>query len=321
METLPKVGVALSGGGARGLAHLGVLQVLEESGVPVDVVAGTSMGGIVACLYAAGIPLDDLIAFSKKIGIVDLASPDLKWRGLFGHEKLTHLLSDLLGDDGVTFEDLDVPAAVVCADIETGELVVLDRGPIIPAMLATSAVPFVFAPIYHQGRWLVDGGVLNNLPVDVVCRMGAERILGVNVPPSLDLSLEDEEMSKGLSLHRLRLFRHHIPDWRLPFLIAEVSAGITIRAIDRTRLTLCPPDLLLEIQLPGVGLFPTGGGAEIEAGRKVAMAHMEELVKLKARLSLPVWKKLQRSVINRFRLAWMALRYPEPPLYPGKTVI
>jgi NTE family protein len=315
------IGVALSGGGARGLAHLGVLQVLEEAGVPIGIVAGTSMGGIVACLYAAGIPLDDLIAFSKKIGIIDLASPDLKWRGLFGHEKLASLLADLLGGDGVTFEDLNIPAAVVCADIETGELVILDRGAIIPAMLATSAVPIVFSPVYHQDRWLIDGGVLNNLPVDVVCHLGAERILAVNVPPSVDLSLEDEEMPKGLSLRGLRLFRHHIPDWRLPFLIAEASAGITIQAIDRTRLTLCPPDLLLEIQLPGVGLFSTGNGAEIEAGRKAAMAHMEELAKLKAGLSLSLWKRLQRSVINRLRLAWMALRYPEPPLYPSKIVI
>jgi NTE family protein len=301
------------------LAHLGVLQVLEEARVSVNVVAGTSMGGIVACLYAAGIPVNELIAFSKKIGVVDLASPDPKWRGLFGHEKLIYLLSDLLGSDGVTFEDLNIPAAVVCADIETGELVILDRGPIIPAMLATSAVPIVFAPVYHQDRWLVDGGVLNNLPVDVVCSMGAERILGVNVPPSLDLSLKDAEMTKGLSLRGLRLFRHHISDWKLPFLIADASAGITIRAIDRTRLTLCPPDLLLEIHLPGVGLFSTGGDAEIEAGRKAAMAHLEELIKLKAGSPWPLWKKFQRSVVNRLRLAWMALRYPEPPLYPGKT--
>ncbi|MBN1979670.1 MAG: patatin-like phospholipase family protein [Anaerolineae bacterium] len=316
-----KIGVALSGGGARGLAHLGVLQVLEEAGVPVDVVAGTSMGGIVACLYAAGIPLDDLIAFSEKIGVIDLASPDLKWRGLFGHEKTANLLADLLGSDDVTFEVLDIPASVVCADIETGELVVLDRGPIIPAMLATSSVPGVFSPMYHQGRWLVDGGVLNNLPVDVVCRMGAERVLGVNVPPSVDLSPEDEEMSKGLSLRGLRFFGHHIPDWRLPFLIAEASAGITIQAINRTRLALFPPDLLLEIRLPGVGLFSTGDGAEIEAGRRAAMAHLEELIELKTEPVLPHWRKWQRSVINRLRLAWVMLRRPSPALYPGRTAI
>jgi NTE family protein len=312
MET--KIGVALSGGGARGLAHLGVLQVLEEAGIPVDVVAGTSMGGIVACLYAAGIPVQDLIEFSKRIRVIDLASSDLKWRGLFGHEKTASLLADLLGGDDVTFEDLNIPAAVVCADIETGELVILDEGPLIPALLATSAVPIIFSPVHHQGRWLVDGGVLNNLPVDVVCRMGAERILGVNVPPSIDLSLADEEMPHGLSLRGLRFLSHHIPDWRQPFLIAEASMDITIRAIDRTRLTLCPPDVLLEIHLPGVGIFSNGDGSEIEAGRKVAMAHLEELVGLKTEPSLPRWIRRLRPMMNRLRLAWMMLWESDSPM-------
>jgi len=316
-----KIGLALGGGGARGLAHLGVLQVLEETEIPIDVVAGTSMGGIVACLYAAGVSVQDMIAFGKKIGVIDLASPDLKWRGLFGHEKTARLLVDLLDSDDVTFEDLNIPAAVVCADIETGELVIVDQGPLIPALLATSAVPIIFSPVYHQGRWLVDGGVLNNLPVDVVRHMGVERVLGVNVPPSVDLSLEDEEMSEGLSLRALRLLGQRLPDWRRPFLIAEASAGITIQAIDRTRLALCPPDLLLEIHLPGVGLFSNGGDDEVEAGYRVAMAHMEELVALKKKRPLSRWRRRLRSMTGRLRLAWMMLRGPESPLYPSNSAM
>jgi NTE family protein len=314
-----KIGLALGGGGARGLAHLGVLQVLEEAEIPIDVVAGTSMGGIVACLYAAGISVQDLIAFSKKIGIIDLASPDLKWRGLFGHEKTAHLLADLLGGDGVTFEDLSIPAAVVCADIEMGGLVIVDQGPLIPALLATSAVPIIFSPVHHQGRWLVDGGVLNNLPVDVVRRMGAERVFGVNVPPSIDLSLEDEKMSEGLSLRTLRLLGQRLADWRRPFLIAEASAGITIQAIDRMRLALCPPDVLLEIHLPGVGVFSNGGDAEVEAGRREAMAHIDELIVLKKNSSLSRWRRRLKSMMGRLRLAWVMLRGSESPLYPNDS--
>jgi NTE family protein len=318
--TLPKIGVALGGGGARGLAHLGVLQVLEDAGVPVDIIAGTSMGGIVACLYAAGIPLDDLVASGKKVSLVDLASPDLKWRGLFGHEKLASLLADLLGDDEVTFEDLDIPAAVVCADIETGELVILDEGPLIPALLATAAVPILFSPVHHQGRWLVDGGVLNNLPVDLVCHMGADRVLGVNVPPSVDLSLSDEEMPEGLPLGGLRNLVKHIQDWRRPFLIAEASVGITIGTINQTRLMLCSPDVLLEIHLPGVGIFFDSDVDEVSAGREVAMAHLEELIELKADSVGPRWMRRLRSMMSRIRLAWMVLRRPEPPMYPGNRV-
>lgn len=316
----PKIGVALSGGGVRGLAHLGVLQVLEEAEIPVDIIAGTSMGGIVAGLYAAGVSVQDLIAFGKRTGIIDLASPDLKWRGLFGHEKMADLLTDLLGREDVVFEELDIPAAVVSADVETGELVILDRGPLIPALMATSAVPIVFSPVYHQGRWLVDGGVLNNFPVDVVRRMGADKVLGVNVPPSVQLSLEDEEMAEGLSLRGLRFLGNHIPDWRLPFLIAEASAGMTIQLVNRTRSMLCPPDLSLEIHLSGVGIFPSGESAEIiEAGRKVAMSHWAELVRLKTCPRLPRWRRQLRSTIRRIRRAWAMLREPEYPLYPSQS--
>ena len=315
---VPKIGVALSGGGVRGLAHLGVLQILEEAEIPVDVIAGTSMGGIVAGLYAAGISVEELIEFSKRTGIVDVASPDRRWRGLLGHKKMAALLTDLLGREDVTFEELNIPAAVVAADVETGELVVLDKGPLIPALMATSAVPIVFSPVYHQGRWLVDGGVLNNFPVDIVRRMGAERVLGVKVPPSVKLSLEDEEKGRGLSPRGLRFFGNRTHDWKLPFLIAEVSLGITIRVVSQTRLMLCPPDVLLEINLPNVGIFTSDDNARIiEAGRKVAGDHVAELVKLKTRPLPPRWWVRLRSATSRLRRAWAAFHEPEYPLYPG----
>jgi NTE family protein len=187
-------------------------------------------------------------------------------------------------------------------------------------MLATSAVPIIFPPVYHRGRWLVDGGVLNNLPVDVVRRMGAERVLAVNVPPSVDLSLEDEEMSGDLSLRGLRQLTHRVADWKRPFLIAEASVGITIRAINRTRLALCPPDLLIEIDLPGVGLFSSGDGVEVEAGRRAAMGHLEALVELRAERLPPRWTAWIRSVMSRLRHAWLMLKGPEHPLHPGDTV-
>ena len=91
-DRVPRIGVAFSGGGVRGLAHLGVLQVLEDAEIPVDCVAGTSMGGIVAGLYAAGVPLDDLIAFSTDVGIVDFAARDRQHRGLLGQRKMSRLL-------------------------------------------------------------------------------------------------------------------------------------------------------------------------------------------------------------------------------------
>jgi NTE family protein len=319
-ETNPKIGVALSGGGVRGLAHLGVLQVLEEAQVPIDAIAGTSMGGIIAGLYAAGVPVQDIIAVGQETGFMDLASPDRGWRGLFGHAKVATLLTELLGAKEINFEDLHIPAAVVAADVETGELVILDKGPLIPALMATSAVPLVFSPVRHQGRWLVDGCVLNNLPVDVVRRMGADRVLGVNVPPDVDLSLGDGKEEKKVPLWELFRLNNHIRDWKLPFLVAETSAAFTVRIVNQTRLTLCPPDLLLEIHLPNVGIFPDDDSADmVEAGRRVATNYLTELVELKTKLLPPRWWRRLRSILFRLRSAWAWLRESEYPLYPSES--
>jgi NTE family protein len=280
---VPKIGIAFSGGGIRGLAHLGVLQVLEEAKVPVHLIAGTSMGGLVAGLYAAGVPLQDLTAFGKRVGLMDLASPDRMWRGLFGHDKMARILGDLLGSASITFEDLSIPLAVVAADVETGQAIILAQGPLIPALMATSAFPIVFAPVWHLGRWLVDGGVVNNLPVDVVRQMGADRVLGVSTPSSVRLDPEREPEQKGLSPRGLYLLNHHTRDWKLPFLIAEASVGIAARVANRARLAAYPPDLLIEICLPNVGVFASNGNQEIiETGRRVAREHLEELVALRA---------------------------------------
>jgi NTE family protein len=280
---VPKIGIALSGGGVRGLAHLGVLQVLEEAQVPVHLVAGTSMGGLVAGLYAAGVPLRELIAFGKRAGLMDLASPDRMWRGLFGHGKMARLLGDLLGSPDMSFEDLTISLAVVAADVETGQAIILDRGPLIPALMATSAFPVVFAPVWHLGRWLVDGGVVNNLPVDVVRQMGADRVLGVSTPPSVRLDPRREPGQKGLSSRGLYLLNSHTRDWKLPFLIAEASVGIAAQVANHARLAAYPPDLLLEIHLPNVGVFASNGNQEIiEAGRIAATEHVEELIALQS---------------------------------------
>jgi len=304
----PSVGVALSGGGLRGLAHLGVLQTLEETGIPVDFIAGTSMGGIVAGLYAAGISLERLIAFGERTGLMDLASPDRHWRGLFCQKRMAAHLAALLGSEETTFNDLRIPAAVIAADLETGEQVILDKGPLIPALLATAAFPILFSPVHHEGRWLVDGGVLNNLPVDIVRRMGADRVLGVSVPPSLCLSLDEAERQRSLSLRGLRLFGNHTRDWKLPLLIAEASSSITIQAINRRRLELYPPDLLLEIRLPNVGLLfgENGNLAIIEGGRRAALDRRAQLAALQKPLP-PPWRRRVTSTARRLRRVWREL--------------
>jgi len=149
-----------------------------------------------------------------------------------------------------------------------------------------------------------------------VREMGAERVLGVSVPPSVRLALEEADQQKGLSIRGLRLFGNDTRDWKLPFLIAEVSSGITIQAINRRRLALCPPDVLLEIRLPNVGLLfgDDGNLAVVEAGRRVAMEHRVGLARLAKPLP-PLWQRRWAVIARRSRRALAAFREPESPLY------
>jgi len=305
---VPRLGVAFGGGGMRGFAHLGVLQVLEEAGISIDLAAGTSIGGIVAGLYAAGVSVADGIEFAKTAGIMDLASPDLAWRGLFNQKKMAAVLADLLGSQDMTFEDLRIPVAVIAADVERREMVVLDKGPLIPALLATSALPLFFSPVCHQGRWLVDGGALNNLPIDVVRQMGADRVLAVSVPARYKLPLEEPQGPGASSPRGFRFLGNHTHDWKLPFLIAGASLGMAAEENNRMRIHRYPPDLLLEIELPNVGVLTADKNVEtIEAGRETAQRRLAELVALKREPLRPQRQRPLARAAQRLRQAWTGM--------------
>jgi NTE family protein len=320
MHINPSLGLALSGGGMRGMVHLGVLRALEENEVPIRFMAGASMGGLIAGAYAAGVPLDDLIDFGRKTGIIDVAAPDRTWRGLFCQKKLAKVLADLLGSDSLTFEDLAMPIAVTATDIETGELVILNHGPLIPALLASSALPLFFAPVRHQDRWLIDGGVLNNLPVDVVRHLGADRVIGVALPLHVDLTMESgqsETFTTRPSLRGLLRLRQVSGDWRRPFLIAEAGLGMTQRLINQTRFELCPPDLILNVTLSNAGMLINDAADEvIEAGYAAALDHMGEIRELLRSRRSSIGRTWRRFSY-RLRRAWRAFRMPAYPLYPG----
>ncbi len=178
---MPKVGLALGGGGARGFAHVGVLKVLEAEGIPIDVIAGTSMGGLIGSLYASGMSARELETESRRMTrtrqLVSLADASLARRGLFKGERIVEYLRERLG--ARTFSDLRIPAAVVAVDLNDRCQVILDRGSVAEAVRATIAVPGVFVPVLSGSQVLVDGGVLNNVPADVVRAKGAERVIAV----------------------------------------------------------------------------------------------------------------------------------------------
>lgn len=179
----PRIGLALSAGAARGLAHIGVLQVLQEHHIPVDVVAGTSAGALVGALFAAGCDLDMLAKFAQQLNWNKLVNITVPHLGIVSSEPLYQLLRLFTRDQ--TFENLPIAAAVVATDIRTGEEVIIQSGKVADGVRASFSIPGIFVPVKLDGRLLVDGALVNRVPAGVCRQMGADVVIAVDVglPP------------------------------------------------------------------------------------------------------------------------------------------
>jgi NTE family protein len=176
---LPKVALVLSGGAARGLAHIGVISVLEEYNIPLDIIVGVSMGSIVGGYYAYGYTADEMLSKAKDFSIlslIDLKNP--KSIILSGEKEENIFKSDI---DNIDIENLKIPVIILSTNIETGEIFIFDEGPLSTAMRASSAIPGVFDPVYYKGHTLIDGGILDDFPIDVAKNMGADIVIASNV--------------------------------------------------------------------------------------------------------------------------------------------
>ncbi|MFN6963503.1 MAG: patatin-like phospholipase family protein [Pyrinomonadaceae bacterium] len=176
-----KVGLALSGGGARGYAHLGVLRELERHSVPIDLIAGTSAGSFAGGAYATGLSVDEIIAFGSKLSWFAIAGFSYSPRGLLSNAGLAAFIERNFPVR--RFEDLAIPFAAVTCDLETGDEVVLSgRGDLAQAIRASCAVPGVFSPVAADGgRLLIDGGVITPTPAQTVREMGADVVIAVDL--------------------------------------------------------------------------------------------------------------------------------------------
>ncbi|MGL4650178.1 MAG: patatin-like phospholipase family protein, partial [Caldilineaceae bacterium] len=196
------IGLALGGGAARGIAHIGVLQVLEENAIFPDYVAGTSIGALIGGLYAAGISatrMQLLTSSTRWRNLLTLNIPSLSLANIslaggnipflenatafFDLGRLIEWVDNVLGGD-VDFTQLNVPFAALATDLVSGETVALNKGPIAPAIRASCSVPGIFTPVRREGRLLVDGGISHNLPVSVVREMGADYVISVDLLPT-----------------------------------------------------------------------------------------------------------------------------------------
>jgi NTE family protein len=174
-----RVGLALSGGVAYGLSQIGVLKVLERTGVRVDCLAGTSAGAIIAAGYAAGVPLEELEAMAVHTSFKQLFSLRPSRKGLVSSEPIERYVRDNFRVS--TFEELVLPLAVVTTDICSGEEAVFTRGPLDRAVRASCSIPGIYSPVDLAGLQLVDGGLVENVPVRALRSLGADVVIAVNV--------------------------------------------------------------------------------------------------------------------------------------------
>ncbi len=178
-----KVGLALSGGGGRGIAHIGVFSVLMEAGIIPDWVSGTSAGAAAGVLFCRGWSPEQMLRLVRGLSLLHLGRPRLRRLGLLDGTRFEERIRELIGD--LTFADLSIPLAVVACDLLTGERVVIRQGPLAPAVRASCSIPGIFTPVEKEGRLLVDGGLVDHLPVSVVREMGADYVIAVDVHPPL----------------------------------------------------------------------------------------------------------------------------------------
>ncbi len=180
-DRYPRIGLALSGGAARGIAHVGVLKAFTEFQIPIDYIAGTSAGSLVGGAFASGMPLADIEELGRTLRWRDLGRMTMSRLGVQTNDRLEKFLRDWL--PVTRFEDLTIPLAVVATDLETGEAVVMrDEGDLPFAIRASCAIPGWYVPVADsEGRQLVDGGLVAGLPTAVVSSMGAELVIAVDV--------------------------------------------------------------------------------------------------------------------------------------------
>ena len=174
------VGLVLSGGGARGVAHLGVIKVLEELGITISVIAGSSSGAIAGALYGSGIEPEKIVDIVRDLKPFSLIRPAVSRSGFLRMDTAELLYHQHILDD--TFEALSIPLIITATDLQTGKTVYFSEGPLIRPLMASTCIPVVFDPVEVEGRLYIDGGILNNFPAEVLIGQ-CDKIIGSHCNP------------------------------------------------------------------------------------------------------------------------------------------
>ncbi len=295
----PKLGLALGGGAARGWAHIGVLKTLAKAGIAPDVIAGTSIGSLVGGIFAAG-RLDDLEAWARSLTkrrMVSLMDFHIGGSGLISGDRLKRLLGTELTD--VRIEDLRLRYAAIATELGTGHEIWLTHGALVDAMRASYALPGVFDPVRLGGRWLMDGAIVNPIPVSAARALGADIVICVNLngdasgrgtiiqshradrdhatlTPELDIRPSQTWLSSiSGAARRVRGLVGGVQDNNpAPGLVGVMidAFNITQDRISRSRLAGDPPDVMISPRLGKIGLFDFHRAAEIIEQGEIATA-------------------------------------------------
>ncbi len=307
----PKIGLALGSGAARGLAHIGVLKVLEEASIPIDIIAGTSMGAFIGAMYAAGVPVTQMEKVALEIdwrSMARLLDPMIPTSGLTDGGKLVAFMAELL--PARDFKDLRQTLAVTATDINTGEAIIIKQGDLLEALRASLAFPGIFPPVRFGQRFLVDGGLCNPIPTDVARNMGADIIIGVCTIPKVAKKTPETflPIRHGRS-RRITRWRDFFSAGKIElafrsalgqepteiqdeaagspkapniFRVCAQSVAIMENVINEMHLLRNPHDLILRPQLDGITLLEFHRAKEViasgEAAARAALPEIEILL-------------------------------------------
>jgi NTE family protein len=262
-----KVGLALGGGAARGMAHIGVLQVLQKEGIPIDLIAGTSAGSIIGAAYARDQNIERMISEALDTNwkkMAPLIDPSLPKSGFIKGKKVRDLIATYVGGD-IDFSDLKIPFACVATDIDTGDEVVINSGHVPEALRASISVPGIFKVVKHGERYVVDGGLTTPVPVEVVRRMGADFIIAVNVNPDVT-----GRMGKA--------YRHRIETHKEPNLIQVMMQSLYITTYTVGRYAMEKADIVIEPDVAHISGSDFSKGRDlINHGREAAQKALPEI--------------------------------------------
>jgi NTE family protein len=200
------IGLCLSGGGARGVYHMGVLQAFDDLGLKVTTISGCSAGALVGTLYSAGVKPAEMIALASGTKWFSFLRPSLPDRGLIGMEYLDRILKKYIRHN--LFEELLIPCKVVATSMTTGKLVVFQKGEIILPVLASCSVPMLFKPVSIHGDHYLDGGILMNMPAEII-KHECDYLIGVSLMPLYEVAFREMDTSFKLLSRVLEVSIHH----------------------------------------------------------------------------------------------------------------